>query len=1775
MTCTLIKDKVSKTFIDEGAMSPSNKILDHSLFDYLNKRYSKEAQEKYDLDTLEMMFTKKGNQAVANSEFMDKLDRLANPTIEQDERFEAESEDASIIEKITAARRIERGYQKLFSKLEGFTTPYTPTQEDTLDTTEDKIERLQQALDAVVVIDTNQESSGVLLGANHPLTKSNGKPTIVINPNKLFDDTIIHEFGHLYIDLLGGLKDPVVAAAIENLQGSKLWNDVAEAYPELKDEALAKEVLATAIGFEGNNIYNSPEQESIWQQIKNTLLNMLAKLFNYKHDNKALQQLATELVKNKVRVNNTQAYNTQIDQQSKLNIPKEDVSQKTIDALFNHLTETFNLDEETHTYKNKSTNEVFNSSVSTVAKNMRFNRNNWNHKGDYTMEYDPLTYTLTTDNYERIFSERKIPWALDKALTAYFAGYLSKSQPMVNDDPESVSWYNYYTKQSGKDVLFNIPTQDLDVINAAALEEEKVRSIPALAGTKVHLALENYVKHKNQFPDQDLEFPDDIIDTDGKLFATIKDVIDKGIANGSKFYTEQLLFSETAKKPGTADLIEITKEGEFRIYDFKTTNSFKDRLGNEKSDWLKYIEPGYLNQLIIYSTILEEYNLSPAKNSMNIIAIEVDNSQFDPENPDTSPVTITDVVNKNIDPTDKYFVSHYKQSKRQVVGMFRSRKKLKEEYNVETKEMQLNKIALRIQRGIEDYKKKTDIKTGKFTTTDARLAINPEIYGLGEQVDELVGKHNELILFKYVDTMREALKNVYQDMNDHDAMLTSAYVANVTYLLQMASFIPGVKKFLDAADDSLIDADEMVKLVKALDETDDAIRRLEDVHTEKKKELAINTLVANSDFTKGAIAEQYEMEARNKEGLTKKEDIAAYVHKKLQDPTVQEKIDYKEYQKWNDLLHNGYTDTRLIEDLFADPGMHRSQFVQVVKNILDKVDNDVRVEIDKSIPEIVKWRESLKFDTTGDPAKIWGKFFETASYKSVDNPNKTIEHAHASVIPEFTSEYRKHYLRFQHKLDHINRELSKAHRDKKQARIKKLEKIREEFIETKDSALALLRADEANLALTVHPKFAALSKEEQDALRYIHKKLEHSDTRLYTATNKKLVRELAGGVKLYNLPKMRKTILESSYNKAGMMDRFKSALQDMRRPPADEDELNLTDEEMEDGGEDLKAKNTDILGETSYDVPVFYRNQLEDPTLQSLDIPTLLAMNEETTIAYEQHKMVEADLFMITQSLKSSDALKSDSFVAKKIVDNVKGFLPKDLKSEENRTLKVVQASINNRFYKRSYAGVYSKQNYMMIKAGQLLGSATSSLLLGLNFRSGAMTGIQGTIYRMVEGVAGEHFTMDDVKKGSAKAYGDIRNILADSQEHFPKSKTILLIRRFGLETQYKALVNKFVQDNFVTKNMDSASIFTVTTMAETMVTASLMYTLMSNIKVINEKGDFIDKNGVATTRENAMSLDEAYTVVDGILELNPKVAYTEKNLVEKLSDDTSIASTQISGYIRSIYADLFGQYNQDMKSMIEMTVAGKLVMSMRKWLPRGMHRRWRGITSVSQYTFEELKKEENWDKRFFSQDQGKFQEGYYATGARYVFSMLDELKTKGFSMSTAKSAGKNVYSTMNTHERANIKRLGFEAGIMAMTVGAALFLAGLAKAMGEEDDDKRNDKIYFLLYLMERLKMESLTFINPFEAIDLASNPAASMSVIKKIKDLILAFVGIGYEDNGDFDWAINDRYERGPRKGELKINKHILGFIPGYKNGSQFMGILGYDSSESIEDTYEYTQR
>ena len=1691
-----------------------------------------------------------------------------------------------------------------------------------------KADILERTLNAKVIFDDTMESRGALLSSNHPLTQKFGVPVIIINPNRMLSDTVFHEFGHLYIELLGGLRDPYVREAIKKLRGTEFYNEIAEAYPELSGENLDKEVLATALGLEGDKLFERDlDNLTWWQRFINAIKERISRIFKG-HDIDYLFELSNEMLSGDTRHDPSTKYESKLNYYSKYNIPSKESTdpkdivnrQQEIIELFEKLRTEIKTDFEDgkHDYL-KDGNIVTNPSISSVTSKIAKQGNNnrtAGNKGDLHTPFNRANYTKDTLLME--LGRPTIPLSLAKALDEFLTGDLLGVEPKFRvrnstkgETPKN--WNEQYineiisqTQTTTLTEVENLLEQNMkaavergaitssevseditfkqDILNnlEAILDRAEIlNSIytiqPTIVGNSLHKAFENIVKGKT------VTLPENIKDETGELANTLNKIISEGKSKGSEFFSEQPLWDNNGERAGTADLIEITKEGTFRIYDFKTMKDFLRSDGvTPKSDNELFVEKGYIHQLLAYGNILIDYGIQPAENAYNIFLINTVYSNIKSEN-------------------DEFTIKGFRLKSMEELGVAYTaavnavNKNFKPSINLQSINLKseienLGDVSARIHDLIKVFKINLSKKAGAINQASINAIYDDlkkhQDVDFIKEYNKYGTQHNILVIKSFINNIYNTLKTL-EDSRIND--LSSDYLMGLNYIVQMGDHLYSMKNII--ADKVLLEKEglsqeDAADLINNLNDTINIIQESKEYYQNKLKEMSIGLLAQYSSQSESTIIEILEREAR-KSGLRGRDEILKYIHDRL--PQKKAEIKQREIAYWTAQYENGILDLRGWEAWMMDPGAIKSQFVQTTKKIMDANDMSIRRHMMDLAPEIETWYNSIKDNNpSGGTHKQWSRFINKSS---LYNPKTGKEESmlDGTLMSEFISDYMLDKKEMMREVDNLNYRkkqiLNKKGKLSNEDHIK-LEKLTDQINKIQDDFRTKKydkkRKGELNyFSPRVNPDFNKLSDKDKETLRYIHKNLIETEIIVNDKNLPPLVDDLGDNVFIFTLPKQRAGYHESLGN-GNTTANFVSRVKDIYRPAVDDTDINVSQEELAEFEKvkeerDFNNINTDLEGNSVFNIPIWYRNNLEDPSLQSYDIPTLLLENRQTALNYRQGLELEADMFIIQESLNSKNnnkIIKTDGFLSEKMKNKVGNIYKK---SDDNNVYYALRSAIENRLHKRPYIGSYTQKNYMLIKGVEALTRYSSLNSLSFNFKSGLATMAQGSVFRVIEGFVGEHFVMDDWKKGTNKTMKDFHEVVRDSQRHVPKSKSNLLAKHFGLEQNAQLLANKFVQDNFANKNLDMDSLYAVTAISERVVTMNLMYSLLNNIKVMDKDQNYLDINGnITTDKSKAMSLDEAYTIQDGKLVLNPKVTYTTHSLINKYfenSNDTGQAATEIAGYMQGIYADLYGQYNEHLKTMAQRTVIGKMVMSMKGWLPRGIHRRFRGMTtaipieSMGFLTFEELHDEANMDKRFYSQDLKQFQEGYFSTLMRFVGSTAkhNELKTLGII-----GAGKNVWNQLTFHEKANMKRSLIESALMLSLTALTMLMTSIAKGLDDDEDEAAKERMYLLAYMTYRVNDELTTFVNPKSFLNMIQNPAASFNSLNSAIKLIKRMVWLEYE-GGEVNWLINDRYERGAKEGDLKITHDTFKLINPINQVKQIGSVLGLDTGKTIEDSFK----
>jgi len=138
--------------------------------------------------------------------------------------------------------------------------------------------------------------------------ESEESATIYLNPVKMGEGTFIHEFSHIFIDLLGE-DNPLVKQAYTSLKDTDLYNKIKEAYPELTEKQLLDETLVTAME---NSGIRRQEGKTKLEIAINKIIRALKNLFQI--EDEAVELLLDKLFSKRLNKNE---FKGQISEESK------------------------------------------------------------------------------------------------------------------------------------------------------------------------------------------------------------------------------------------------------------------------------------------------------------------------------------------------------------------------------------------------------------------------------------------------------------------------------------------------------------------------------------------------------------------------------------------------------------------------------------------------------------------------------------------------------------------------------------------------------------------------------------------------------------------------------------------------------------------------------------------------------------------------------------------------------------------------------------------------------------------------------------------------------------------------------------------------------------------------------------------------------------------------------------------------------------------------------------------------------------------------------------------------------------------------------------------------------------------------------------------------------------------------------------------------------------------------------------------------------------------
>lgn len=615
-------------------------------------------------------------------------------------------------------------------------------------------------------------------------------------------------------------------------------------------------------------------------------------------------------------------------------------------------------------------------------------------------------------------------------------------------------------------------------------------------------------------------------------------------------------------------------------------------------------------------------------------------------------------------------------------------------------------------------------------------------------------------------------------------------------------------------------------------------------------------------------------------------------------------------------------------------------------------------------------------------------------------------------------------------------------------------------------------------------KYASMSQKEKADLRVFKDMADEAD-KLYESKNS-LISNVFGS-KVYRLPGVTKSSMEL-LTEGKFKDAAIDKVTDMFKRKADEFEIADTDtqEEKDNKKKDKEFKKVfaDVTNNEKLNVPIPYRTRLGVKE-QSLDLHSILLMNLEAAKNYEQKKKIEASIMVVIDVMGERMVPDYDGLSGLAKVHGFSGLKRIQVNKSKDQMPNDQKKAIDmaeNRLYgiKEKDAGEIFGANVQKVMS-TYLGYASNVSLVG-NYLNSIINATSGTVSNIIEAIGGETYGIGDWKQAKKTYWSDAKAVIQDIGSNVQTSKTNLLMNYFNVMGSANALNNKFGETNKFQALMSFHSLRALDHGGEHMMQGQTMYAVLNSVKALNKKGEFINEEGkVVADEKDAASMDKMINFIPngngGIkLEINPLVeanTFTLKGGQEKMLLD-------LRGLIKKKTIDLYGVYDENLKAAAQREWWGKLLFFLKKWIEPAGTRRWRGVSSAFKAT-KDLKETE----RFYSEDLKQFQEGYYVTAIRFIAQLIKA--GKGFQLEMISAN----FKKMSKHEKANVRRLAAEIGMMTLTM--------LAYAAAGGYDEEPDDDTLMARYLLSKEMSELSYFFNPMEGIKLMSSPTASLGVVKR----------------------------------------------------------------------------
>lgn len=1529
------------------------------------------------------------------------------------------------------------------------------------------------------------------------------------NPAGASRDSIFHEFGHIYVDLLG-YEHPLVQRGISQVKNTELWDRVAKLYPELNDKKLAKEVLTTAVGIEAQERHDEIQKaaglakSSVLTNIKNWLF-WVNRFFRAVADKLGIRRnvasrLAYDLTGGPLRHNLTGEVSEYVQRKK-----------KSIEEIVRAGREDIELTEDESMYKVKRNGSLLERATSIIE----FLAGAFNRKA---------ALRRAARSKKPLYAE----YTTEEELARLWADKREEGTGIHNIAEQYVLGRN--AGEQGDQLRDRLLDELYKPENAGDVDEDGVRIYAGMNRSQV----ENYI-------DNIISFLDGLYD------------------QGYVLYPEVKVFDEYLGVAGTIDLVAVHPDKGVEIFDFKTKELvMKGGNPHSKFDEWNTINPGkthlagvmkdihntmankYAIQLSIYNLILKRQGIDV--NKMHIVPfigrIEETDNQFNYTSLDLytgskatafngttfelenyadrleavlmgkeSIETQTEEAESSASETDSYLETLQKLDgvsdwiKEVVVDLEKSIARLRRTNNKEK--------ALKYENAIKNL-------INKLMVTDEVEAINNYATYIGKTLMRL----HQKLTGRVVITGRNADKSVsevdfrkgyaamdYYDIKRLKEENPEEFAEFLAFLINAEHFVNQVMKIGDINFSNILDVEGMTR--EQRQEVEERGKVLANALRDEKD--LDKRVLLYYEFLESLGGKYSEAIAALKQFEGKVSDIQVQLNK-LNKELDRYYVDISTNPLYNDgdilraseMFFKAMADETFMQrhmDALADS--HNPYMANVVK-MYDHTMNKYREEVQEVLREFEKRTANIDLSRLVDSSN--GKFIQELDYTG-------FYQARSEMFAEAQKKYgkgTKEYKRFVRVWLVSNTKLLSQEERNALINRKKKELSEDDYKDwynnqsyKRDDGQRVYKRTKAfykpSPAKWTNEDYTNLTEEEKDVLKWLqsltHYLVEHTRSQFFESgyipsvpkDERSFWKQVADGIgwrDTHIVDYNNEVVVDENGEMVNMLPfRFASKL---NQQPLKEIPPNASEKTRQE-----IYKENDRIREANRKAHAASINQ---------DLSVAMPLFIDSALKHKYKKSIEFELWRVQKSFIDNYKIAVDKN-GTPLIDKYKAKVgyknPKVEKTTEGSRL----VGHYRDWMKMVFYEQFEKDEGTLTKLSRVLQNYTSIKGMGFNPLSAVNNQTYGAIQSKIDAWAGEFFNRKDWFDAGNIYIGSIHSFFADRNKANASSKASAFMMKFDTFMDWRELAtNPNVRTDPASRILKGAGFilskaYALQNASEHNLQGRLLIAMAKSHRVVNgkfisyneyERGKLLDidpygdkkvqKEKIQKNKAKKKKLKEEWKKFPTVWD-----AYDFKDGQITLKDDIEIGENEAAEFERRVLGVnqyLHGIYNREDAGAVQQYALGRLAIQFRKWMRPGWTKRW-GTRSF--------------DEPFYNERRRQVDEGYYRTTLKFLARpfyrhwQLQRESEEYAEQATTMKALSNIandyvdlvmnarihWHSLTPTEKANIKRTLLEWMYLSIAVGT---LYALKSIKGDDDDPPL--ALMWGLYQADRTVTELTTYV-------------------------------------------------------------------------------------------------